>query len=109
MFNANRKMSKNFLILITVEELLNNTKLEVVVFTGNLDLIVDTPGTVEWVDKMNWVGAKKWKTAPRKSLVVNKYVEGYVKNVGNLYLYWVHRAGHMVIIKIKTISIQIFN
>lgn len=75
---------------------MNNTNLEVVVFTGNLDLIVDTPGTIVWMDKMRWKKSKEWPQVPRKEIVINNYIEGYVKNLDKLSLYWIHRAGHMV-------------
>jgi serine carboxypeptidase 1 len=79
-----------------VEELLNTTDLNVAVYNGQLDLIVDTPGTVEWVDKLKFEGAEDWKLTNRKPIVVNDVVEGYYKKLGNLGMYWVDRAGHMV-------------
>lgn len=79
-----------------VEQLLDNTDIKVAVFTGQLDLIVDTPGTVLWVDRMTWSGSAEWATASRDALAVGGYIEGYVKRTGNLALYWVNRAGHMV-------------
>ncbi|KAK6630777.1 hypothetical protein RUM44_002946 [Polyplax serrata] len=93
-----RSLSGDFMKPVTsvVEELLNNTNLQVVVLTGTLDLIVDTPGTVHWIDKLRWKGAEAWQTAERDAIVLNGYIEGYVKKFGNLYLYWVLRAGHMI-------------
>lgn len=79
-----------------VEQLLDTTDLKVAVFSGQLDLIVDTPGTVIWVDNLNWSGSAAWATAARSALAVGGYNEGYTKQVGNLVLYWVNRAGHMV-------------
>lgn len=73
-----------------------------VVLTGTLDLIVDTPGTVHWIDKLRWKGAEAWQTAERDAIVLNGYIEGYVKKFGNLYLYWVLRAGHMVCTKLMS-------
>ncbi|XP_017772123.1 PREDICTED: retinoid-inducible serine carboxypeptidase-like [Nicrophorus vespilloides] len=79
-----------------VEQLLNSTDIKVFVFSGQLDLIVDTPGTVLWVDRLNWAGKKQWETAKRNVISVEGINEGYRKEVGNLGLYWVNRAGHMV-------------
>lgn len=79
-----------------MEELLNSTDLTVAVLTGQLDLIVDTPGTVLWVDRLKWPGAASWATAQRVPLAIDGFIEGYVKNVNNLYLFWVNRSGHMV-------------
>lgn len=79
-----------------VEQLLNHTQIKIIVYNGQLDLIVNTPGTVKWVDDLQWKGGKKWFRAKREALIVNGTIEGYVKRVGNLVFYWVNRAGHMV-------------
>ncbi|XP_067004537.1 retinoid-inducible serine carboxypeptidase [Anabrus simplex] len=79
-----------------VERLLNETSLDVVVFSGQLDLIVDTPGTVDWVQRLQWSGADGWRKGSRDPLTVNGVVEGYVKRNGHLTFYWINRAGHMV-------------
>lgn len=79
-----------------VEQLLDNTDVKVAVYNGQLDLIVDTPGTVIWVDNLQWSGTPQWAVAERTALAVDGWNEGYVKRVGDLVLYWVNRAGHMV-------------
>ncbi|KAG8227938.1 hypothetical protein J437_LFUL008750, partial [Ladona fulva] len=80
----------------TVETLLDNTDLDVNVVSGQLDLIVDTPGTVNWVDRLQWSGSYQWKNAPRETLVADSYIEGFTKQFNSLKLFWVLRAGHMV-------------
>ncbi|CAH0558960.1 unnamed protein product [Brassicogethes aeneus] len=79
-----------------VEELLNTTDIRIAIFNGQLDLIVDTPGTVNWVDKLQWVGSKQWKESEREVFSINGINEGYVRKQDNLAFYWVNRAGHMV-------------
>nr|XP_003702172.1 PREDICTED: retinoid-inducible serine carboxypeptidase-like [Megachile rotundata]XP_012138025.1 PREDICTED: retinoid-inducible serine carboxypeptidase-like [Megachile rotundata]XP_012138026.1 PREDICTED: retinoid-inducible serine carboxypeptidase-like [Megachile rotundata] len=79
-----------------VEMLLNQTDLKVVVLTGHLDLIVDTPGTLRWVEKLKWKNAAAWKNSERLPVVANRVLEGYVKSYGNFAMYWMNRAGHMV-------------
>ncbi|XP_015598359.1 retinoid-inducible serine carboxypeptidase [Cephus cinctus] len=79
-----------------VESLLNNTDLTVLVFTGQLDLIVDTPGTLLWVERLKWRNASDWKSASRDPLIVDNVIEGYIKQYGNLKMYWIDRSGHMV-------------
>ena len=83
-------------VIDKVEQLLNQTDLKVVVLTGHMDLIVDTPGTINWVEKLKWKNATAWNNARRVPLVVNNIIEGYSKSQGNFALYWVDRAGHMV-------------
>ncbi|XP_032680905.1 retinoid-inducible serine carboxypeptidase-like [Odontomachus brunneus] len=79
-----------------VEMLLDETDLRVFVYTGQLDLIVDTPGTLQWVEKLKWKKANTWKNAVRYPLVVNDIIEGYVKSQDKFSVYWINRAGHMV-------------
>lgn len=79
---------------------MNTTNVPVFVYNGQLDLIVDTPGIVYWIDSLNWVRSKQWGCATRSAIVYDGINEGYVKNVGNLYMYWINRAGHMVICNI---------
>ncbi|KAL7300071.1 hypothetical protein TKK_0007081 [Trichogramma kaykai] len=80
----------------TVQRLLDETSLKVFVYNGQLDLIVDTPGTLLWVEKMRWARYLDWKTAPRVPVVVDGVIEGYQKSSGNFAFYWINRAGHMV-------------
>ncbi|XP_019877969.2 retinoid-inducible serine carboxypeptidase [Aethina tumida] len=79
-----------------VEKLLNETTINVAIYNGQLDLIVDTPGTVKWVDELRWNGSENWKTVTRQPFVVNGIIEGFVKEADNLTFWWVNRAGHMV-------------
>lgn len=91
-------LSEDFMKPVTdvVEEVLDNTDLQVVVFNGQLDLIVDSLGTLRWVDRLEWSGSSQWRSANREPLTINGVIEGYVKNAKNLYFYWINRAGHMV-------------
>ncbi|XP_068083903.1 retinoid-inducible serine carboxypeptidase-like [Anabrus simplex] len=79
-----------------VERLLNETSLNVVVYTGQLDLMIDPPGSLRWVQRLQWPGAEGWRNAAREPLSVNGVLEGYVKSHLNLSFYWIARAGHMV-------------
>ncbi|XP_063701657.1 retinoid-inducible serine carboxypeptidase-like [Culicoides brevitarsis] len=77
-------------------KLLDETDVKVAVFTGQLDLIVATPGTVEWINRLDWSGHDGYLKAKRTSIVVNKYIEGYQRKNKNFAVYWANRAGHMV-------------
>ncbi|XP_012341187.1 retinoid-inducible serine carboxypeptidase-like isoform X1 [Apis florea] len=92
------KLQEDFMkpVVNIVEELLDKTDIKVAVITGHMDLIVDTPGTLKWVEKMNWKDANLWHYASRYPLVVQEIIEGYEKSYGNFAMYWVNRAGHMV-------------
>ncbi|XP_031840488.1 retinoid-inducible serine carboxypeptidase [Nomia melanderi] len=92
------KLQEDFMkpVVDKVELLLNQTDLKVIVLTGQLDLIVDTPGTFDWVDKMQWKGRREWRLTDRVPLTAQNVIEGYATSYGNLAMYWVNRAGHMV-------------
>lgn len=79
-----------------IELLLNNTSVDVVIITGQLDLIVSTPGNVVWVEKLKWNGRNEYLNALRTGVGANGILEGYQKSYGKLSVYWALRAGHMV-------------
>ncbi|XP_071443744.1 retinoid-inducible serine carboxypeptidase-like isoform X2 [Hetaerina americana] len=83
-------------VVSIVESLLNTTKLSVVVYSGQLDLVVATPGTLRWVENLQWAGSKRWIESSRTPLVVDGYTQGYCKKMKNFSFYWINRAGHMV-------------
>ncbi|KOX69411.1 Retinoid-inducible serine carboxypeptidase [Melipona quadrifasciata] len=92
------KLTGDFMkpVVNIVESLLNETNLKIAVISGHMDLIVDTPGTLRWVEKMQWKNDNSWYRSARTALVVKGIIEGYVKSYGNFSMYWVNRAGHMV-------------
>lgn len=42
-----------------VEKVLNETDVKVNVYTGQLDLICSTPGTIAWINRMYWSGKER--------------------------------------------------
>lgn len=44
---------------------------------------------------MPWSGRHGYMTSPRRSVVVDDYVEAYLRHFKNFYVYWIPRAGHM--------------
>jgi serine carboxypeptidase 1 len=76
-------------VVSVVEDLLHNTSVQVVVYSGQLDLICATPGTVEWINNMKWRDISKYKQASRDGIGVNNVLEGYSRRYGNFSMYWV--------------------
>jgi serine carboxypeptidase 1 len=72
-----------------VEKLLDETSVKVAVYSGNLDLICATPGTVAWVNRLNWHGKEEFAAQRRIGFAVNDVLEGYFRRFGNLSMYWV--------------------
>lgn len=76
-------------VVDVVADTLTNTTLKVIVYSGQLDLICATPGTVEWVNNMEWFGRESYLKSPRLGLNHGKYLEGYKRSYDNFTMYWV--------------------
>lgn len=68
----------------------------VLIYNGQLDIIVAYPLTVNYLQNLKWSSADKYKTAARKQWWVNGELAGYAKIVDNLTEVLVRNAGHMV-------------
>eukprot|EP01123_Difflugia_compressa_P004776 TRINITY_DN16288_c0_g1_i1.p1 TRINITY_DN16288_c0_g1~~TRINITY_DN16288_c0_g1_i1.p1 ORF type:complete len:425 (-),score=71.35 TRINITY_DN16288_c0_g1_i1:18-1292(-) len=69
---------------------------QVVVYSGNLDLICCTPGTLTWMSKLKWPGYSQFEKSPRNSFVANSLIAGFSKTYQNLSFFTILSAGHMV-------------
>lgn len=68
----------------------------VLIYNGQLDIIVAYPLTENYLQKLKWPGAEKYKTAQRKVWFVGNELAGYSKTVDSLTEVLVRNAGHMV-------------
>ncbi|XP_062195851.1 serine carboxypeptidase-like 51 isoform X2 [Phragmites australis] len=82
-----------------VDQLLN-LGLNVTIYNGQLDLICATKGTMDWVQKLEWDGLKKFTSSPRTPIYCSKEgktgTQAFVKSYKNLKFYWILGAGHMI-------------
>ncbi|CAO2580300.1 Retinoid-inducible serine carboxypeptidase [Lemmus lemmus] len=81
-----------------VDELLE-AGVNVIVYNGQLDLIVDTMGQEAWLRKLKWPYLSKFNQLKWKALYSNPEsleTSAFVKSYKNLAFYWTLRAGHMV-------------
>ncbi len=87
-------------VIHVVDDLLKNTDLNIVVYNGQLDLIVDTLGTERWVQKLKWGGMSEFYAAERKPLLdAAQLPVAFVKTCkqnSQFSFYWILDAGHMV-------------
>ncbi|XP_043467317.1 venom serine carboxypeptidase [Leptopilina heterotoma] len=81
-------------LAILIEDLLKHYK--VLIYNGQLDIIVAYPLTENYLQKLQWTGAAKYTSAKRRIWKVQNEVAGYVKVVDNLTEVLVRNAGHMV-------------
>ncbi|XP_012604031.2 retinoid-inducible serine carboxypeptidase [Microcebus murinus] len=85
-------------VISIVDELLE-TGLNVTVYNGQLDLIVDTMGQEAWVRKLKWPELPKFNQLKWKALYSDpesSETSAFVKSHKNLAFYWILKAGHMV-------------
>lgn len=68
----------------------------VLIYNGQLDIIVAYPLTENYLLNLKWPGAADYKKAVRKQWTVDGEIAGYSKSVGNLVEVLVRNAGHMV-------------
>ncbi|XP_008824644.1 retinoid-inducible serine carboxypeptidase [Nannospalax galili] len=84
---------------INIVDKLLEVGVNVTVYNGQLDLIVDTMGQESWVQKLKWPQLSKFNQLKWKALYSDpKSLEtsAFVKSYENLAFYWILRAGHMV-------------
>lgn len=105
-FHTDKKVEMNLMedvmqsVAPWVEEIANNYK--VLIYNGQLDIIVAYPLTVNFLKNLNWCGSPDYKTAQRNIWRVNGQIAGYSKTVappkcsGSLTEVLVRDAGHMV-------------
>jgi len=73
----------------------------VTIYSGQLDLIVDTIGTLAWVEKLKWSSLEEFLNADRRPLYppsgrATHNTGAFVQSYKNLVFYWILKAGHMV-------------
>ncbi|KAF6198695.1 hypothetical protein GE061_008447 [Apolygus lucorum] len=69
---------------------------KVLLYNGQLDIIVAYPLTVNFVKKLQWSGSDEYLKAKREGWFVGSQLAGYSKSVGNFTELLVRDAGHMV-------------
>lgn len=93
-------MAEDFMkpVIDIVDELLT-AKVNVTVYNGQLDLIVDTVGQEMWLKKLKWSPIDQFRKLKWQPLYVSSapgYTAAFHKSYENLAFYWILKAGHMV-------------
>ncbi|KAL6476406.1 hypothetical protein MHYP_G00149050 [Metynnis hypsauchen] len=93
-------MSGDFMkpVVDIVDELLA-AGVNVTVYNGQLDLIVDTIGQELWVKKLKWDGLKKFSQMKWTALEDPEsagQTGAFYKTYKNFAFYWILKAGHMI-------------
>jgi len=91
-----------------VDTLLTNGY-QVVVYGGQLDIIVDIICIDSWVQQLNWPDLESFNTAQRVVQNVNGVPNGFLKTFKNFSLWNILNAGHMVPYDNGNMALQMFN
>jgi hypothetical protein len=82
-----------------IAELLDDAKLSILLYNGDLDLACSPQSTELALDSMEWSGAEGWKDHNRakwKKWTVNGQPAGHTKKFANLQFLVVYNSGHFV-------------
>lgn len=69
---------------------------KMMIYNGQVDVIVTHPGTEKWIRNMNWKNKDAYTTVGRDIWRVEDKVAGYVREVGTLKRILVRKAGHIL-------------
>ncbi|XP_014210206.1 venom serine carboxypeptidase-like [Copidosoma floridanum] len=78
-----------------VEEALADGK-KVLVYVGQLDMMVTNAAMENYISKLKWPGAESYKTTKRKIYYVGDELAGYVRSGVNLTAVLMRNSGHML-------------
>ena len=94
----------NFFQILLADELFLITErgIEVMIYNGNLDVIVHVAGTNKLVNSLKWSGRGEFLKSQRKTFWVHNErkgsddLAGYVNEGGGLTVATIRKSGHMV-------------
>lgn len=75
-----------------VENILENTDINVYIYNGNLDVVSNTPGQLEWINNLNWTGKDEFLKSSR-NVIGNNVIQAYERRSERLNFFWVNAAG----------------
>jgi serine carboxypeptidase 1 len=85
-------------VIYSVDSALKETALRVIVYQGQLDLICDNVGAMDWVDQLTWDQMGNYHGAVRRAFTKPEdgQTDMFVKAFNRFKFYWVLGAGHAV-------------
>jgi carboxypeptidase C (cathepsin A) len=69
---------------------------QVLLYNGQDDFVVNTAGVLNYLNGLNWVGIPQWKRTQKQTWTIHGEVSGWAKVSSNLWFVLVNHAGHMV-------------
>jgi carboxypeptidase C (cathepsin A) len=71
-------------------------KINVLIYNGQDDFVVNTPGVLNYLNSLNWEGIPQWKRTTKQIWTIHGQNVGWAKVSGRLWFVLVNHAGHMV-------------
>ena len=68
----------------------------VLIYNGQDDFVVNTPGVLNYLNDLNWENTRYWKRAKKEIWTIHGENAGWAKIYNNLWFVLVNHAGHMV-------------
>ena len=101
-FNSGVKVEKHLLqdvmksVKPWIEQLMDVGTYKIMIYNGQMDVIIAWPLTESFITSMNWKGKKDYINTSRAQWKVGGQLAGYAKSVGNFTQVLVRNAGHMI-------------
>jgi serine carboxypeptidase 1 len=85
-------------VVDVVDDALQNTTLQVIIYQGQLDLICDTKAAMDFVQQFKWTNLTNYNTNDHKAFEspADGQTESFVKAHDRFKFYWILLAGHAV-------------
>lgn len=71
-------------------------KSRVLIYNGQNDVVVNTPGVLHYLSSIDWEHIAQWKKTKKKIYTLGQQPSGWAKVYGNLWFVLINGAGHMV-------------
>ena len=77
-------------------ETLLDSDYKVMIYSGQVDVIIAYPQTEEFIANLNWKGSNQYHVVERKIWRVDNDIAGYAREVANLKQVMVRNSGHIL-------------
>ena len=72
-------------------------KTKVLIFNGQNDVVVNTPGVIHYVTSINWNQIHQWKKTKKQIYKISNDNAGWAKVHNNLWFVLLNQAGHFAV------------
>ena len=94
-----------------IDELLMSSTIQVIVYSGQYDVICCTSSQLAWIRRLTWPGLQTFHNKERIQIMNPNTHETdmFVKATDRLKFYWVMRSGHVVPLDVPDVALNMLN